>query len=427
MSNVKFEVSWKTLPWDQFREKLCLIQTQIFNLIKYKNFKKALLKQKLLLFSLEVYSLAIKEVTQLRLDRKIPGIDGYIIRSSYQRIGLLGLIEKELNNWDSKITRKVYLIDFLKGKFLYWIPTIKDRVVQCIWKLILEPVFNSLFFENQIFLSCLRNFLFIKYSLILKLLAELHICSHRLIHLKFNIFSSLKLTFTRIYLLKITFFPDNYKKSMINSVRSKILLDDAFSNSPIQFYLHMFHFFVMSFGFFGLKYIFLKEIKLKFVYFPHYTSPIFCYFNEFLFIFNNNQMETYCLNLMKRLLLQNVLLNNHFLIETKHSLFGFDFLDWRIKFLTRQRHKIVPNSLSWVKYKAEFKRVLKSNRYNFYQRLKFLHFLAHLRVNNNWFCSYFIFRKEFYVLKTYLNKYIRTYSRLTKHEKHYFVEFVFKI
>ena len=39
MSSIKFEFSWKTLPWDQFREKLCLIQTQIFNLIKYKNFK----------------------------------------------------------------------------------------------------------------------------------------------------------------------------------------------------------------------------------------------------------------------------------------------------------------------------------------------------------------------------------------------------
>ena len=44
MSSIKFEFSWKTLPWDQFREKLCLIQTQIFNLIKYKNFKKALVK-----------------------------------------------------------------------------------------------------------------------------------------------------------------------------------------------------------------------------------------------------------------------------------------------------------------------------------------------------------------------------------------------
>jgi hypothetical protein len=427
MSSIKFEFSWKTLPWDQFREKLCLIQTQIFNLIKYKNFKKALVKQKLLLFSSEIYSLAIKEITQLRLDRKIPGIDKYIINSSYHRIKLLFLIEKKLNIWDSKRTRKVYLIDFLKGKILYWIPTMEDRTVQCIWKLVLEPIFNSVFFENQIFLSCLGNFLFIKYSVILKLLTEFHISSQQLIHLKWNIFSSSKLTFNRNYLLKIIFFPDNCKRSMINSVRSKLLLDQQFSNSPVQFYLHMFHFFVMSFGFFGLKYLFLKELNSKFIYFSNSANSIYCYFNEFICIFNSSQIEAYYLTVLNKLLLQNVLLNIHVSIENKYSLLGFDFLDWRFKFFSGEVYKLFPNSLSWLKHKSEFKRILKSNRYTFYQRLKFLRFLTHLRVDNNWFCSDFIFRKEFYILKTYLNKYIKNYSSLRKHEKRYFLEFVFKI
>jgi hypothetical protein len=427
MTNIKFEFSWDSFPWRQFREKVCLIQTQIFNFIKYKNFKKALWKQKLLLFSLEVYSLAIKEITQLRLDRKIPGVDNYIIRSADERISLLWLIEEKLQDWVSTITRKVYLIDFLKGKILYWIPTISDRIIQYIWKLVLEPVFNSLFFENQIFLSSINTFLLVKYSLVLKLIVKLQFSTTKLIHLKWDIFSCFNLTFSRIYLLKVLFFPELYKNSMINCFRSKILLNETFFNEDIQCYLHMFHYFVISFGFSGLKYIFLKEIYSQLVSFSNQANLVFCYFNELIFILDKRHIGAYYWRLVNQLWFKRILLNTHVLITNKNPVLGFDFLDWHLTFFQGQICRIISNSKIWLSYKNQFKRVLKSSNYTIYQRIKFLKLYIQIRRTNNWFCSYSILRKEYYILKMWCNKYLKKSTVLSNQEKRYLLQFVFKI
>lgn len=93
----KFGLFWKYSNWRKFREKLGLFQFQIFNSIKYKNFKKALFQQKSLLLSSEIYWLSIKYITQLRLDRKIPGVDKFIVRSSFERLKLYIQIKKNFS------------------------------------------------------------------------------------------------------------------------------------------------------------------------------------------------------------------------------------------------------------------------------------------------------------------------------------------
>ena len=89
MINRMIEFSWKALPWRKFREKIYLLQAQIFNLIKNKNFKKALLQQHFLLCASEIYYVSVKYITQLRLDRKIPGVDNKLIKYAYQRKNLV--------------------------------------------------------------------------------------------------------------------------------------------------------------------------------------------------------------------------------------------------------------------------------------------------------------------------------------------------
>lgn len=426
MINIKFEFLWRSFPWKQFREKLYLIQNQIFNFIKYRNFKKALGKQTLLLFSLEVYSLAIKEITQLRLDRKIPGADHQLIRSDYKRLELLWLLQEKLHYWVASITRKVYLIDFLKGNTLCCIPTIEDRIVQHIWKLVLEPVFNSLFFGHHIFLSSIHTFLFIKYSVVIKLMSELQFPNRKLIHLKWNNFSSFKLIFNSNYLLKITFFPDSYKKPMLKCVRLKMLLDRTVSNENLQCYLHMFQYFIITFSFFGLRYLYLRDISLTLVSFSNLLVLGFCYFNEILYVFDTAGFSTSYFILCRTLRFQKNLLNAVFFLENKNQFLGFDFLDWHFKVNKAYICRLVPNSITWVNYKAQFKRILKSNKYTIYQRMKFLILLNQIRIANNWFCSTSVFKKEFYVLKISFNKYVQKCTNLSKDEKSYFLKYIFK-
>jgi hypothetical protein len=189
----------------------------------------------------------------------------------------------------------------------------------------------------------------------------------------------------------------------------------------------MFHYFVISFGFSGLKCLFLKEINSNFALFSNPVSLILCYFNEFICILSNPYIEKYYLTLVNKLVFQNSLLNIHISIIDKNSLCGFDFLDWHFKCVTKKIYTVVPAFDAWLSYKNQFKRILKSNSYTIYQRVKFLQILTQMRIKNNWFCSYLIFRKEFYVLKIWFNNYLRQCTILSKHEKNYLLEFVFKV
>lgn len=427
MINISFESSWKNLPWRKFREKLYLIQTQIFNLIKNKSFKKALLQQQFLLLSSEFYYIAIKQITQLRLDRRIPGTDNQSIKCSIERNQLLSKIKDKLESWNSAQIKQIYLIDFLKEKTLLFIPTVSDRVVQYIWALVLEPVFNSLFFENQISLSSISRCLFVKYSVMLRVLMTMESISSKYIHLKltFSLDSSSK--FNQSYFLKILFFPEMYKKVILNSFKPIMFMTLEFNNETLQLYLHLFEYFVLSFGLWSLKYAFLKELSMG--VFPSLTQPIFTfyYFKEVMYVLQKKQSNNLYSNVIKKLILRNATLSKILVIKNIHLDSGIDFLDWHFTSSTKYKCAISPSKNMWLDHKTKFKKILKLNKYNIHQRVKLLEILIQSRFCNNWFCSSKALKKECGILKQYLIGSLNKYSTLLSYEKVYILRQVFNL
>lgn len=426
MINKKFGFSWKHFSWSKFREKLCILQAQIFDFIKYKNFKKAIFQQSFLLRSSEIYYLAIRYITQLRLDRKIPGIDKNLIRSVYQRLQLSLIITKKLSFWKEISIKKIYVIDFLRGKTLIFLPSISDRVVQYIWSLALEPVFNSLFFENQVAFSSINKCMFAKYAVVSKLVARLTCKNLNLIYLKWNITDCFCFLFNKNYLLKIVFFPDSYKKIMIDSFKSNIFIHKSDSNENLPFYLNLFHYFLMFFAFSSFKKIFLQELDLKCSSVYKQVNFISSYLNEMICILNKKHVNKDYIESIKKHILGKNFWSKALKINVSKTFWGFQFLDWCFRVSKGCRYKILPSHKAWREYKNRCKQLLNCNTYSFYQRIKFLEILVQSTLYNNWFCSSRLFKKRLYTLKLALHNNVKKGVVLFKYEKRYLLNRIFK-
>jgi hypothetical protein len=422
----KFGVSWKGLNWRKIRERVCLLQFQIFNCIKYRNFKKALFQQKVLLLSSEVYYFSVRYITQLRLDRRIPGIDKFLIRRPYDRFKLYLEIKKKLHFWKCDSNQKVYLIDFLRGKILISVPTISDRIVQYIWGLTLEPIFNSWFFENQMPVSSISTSLFVKYGLILKLVTRLKCIAKTSIIFKLNIFSCLRLIFNSNYLLKVLFFPQYYKQSIIDSFSTNIVMYKKFRNEILHCYLHTFHFFVISLGFLNIKQVLLRELYSKNIFSLGQINVIFSYLDEMIFISNINQNNNHYITVIKKYILIKRIWKSLLLFDNCEDILKFHFLDWEIRLLKFSTFMMFPNHKIWAEYKKRFKKILKFNKYNIYQRVKFLEIFIQSRFYNNWFYSSKVFKREFYTLKIWFTKNIKKYASFFNYEKKIILSRIFK-
>lgn len=68
--------SWNSLSWKKSQNNLYFLQKRIFKSILVGDIKRALRIQKLIIYSNSARLLAIREVTQVHLSRKISGIDG---------------------------------------------------------------------------------------------------------------------------------------------------------------------------------------------------------------------------------------------------------------------------------------------------------------------------------------------------------------
>ena len=104
--------------------------------------------QRLLASSWSAKLLAVRQVAQENNGRKTPGIDGVVSTTDEDRVGLLqdGL---SLAGYRPLPVRRVF-IPKANGKLRpLGIPTLKDRVMQCLVKLALEPEWEAVFEPNS--------------------------------------------------------------------------------------------------------------------------------------------------------------------------------------------------------------------------------------------------------------------------------------
>lgn len=141
-------LDWNQINWGKVEKTVLRLQHRIF-MAKVRGDAKGMESlQRLLVSSWAAKLLAVRKVGQENSGRKTPGIDGVVSNSAKDRENLLkdGL---RLKDYISSPVRRVF-IPKANGKMRpLGIPTMKDRVMQCLVKLALEPEWEAVFEPNS--------------------------------------------------------------------------------------------------------------------------------------------------------------------------------------------------------------------------------------------------------------------------------------
>ncbi|QIR37254.1 group II intron reverse transcriptase/maturase [Tolypothrix sp. PCC 7910] len=147
MNTVKPMYKWNKIPWRKLEKIVYKLQKRIYQAALRGDVKALRKLQKLLMKSWAAKCLAVRRVTQDNKGKKTAGVDGVKSLTPTQRLDLVNNLKL-----GTKVspTRRVWIEKpGREEKRPLGIPTMKDRALQALTKLALEPEWEAYFEENS--------------------------------------------------------------------------------------------------------------------------------------------------------------------------------------------------------------------------------------------------------------------------------------
>jgi RNA-directed DNA polymerase len=150
MSNTQSKqlmVEWRSIDWRKLEKRVYKLQKRIYRASNRGDIKALRKLQKMLMKSWSAKVLAVRRVTQDNQGKKTAGVDGVKSLSPKQR---LDLVNKLHLGTKARPTRRVWIPKpGTEEKRPLGIPTMKDRALQALVKLALEPEWEARFEPNS--------------------------------------------------------------------------------------------------------------------------------------------------------------------------------------------------------------------------------------------------------------------------------------
>jgi RNA-directed DNA polymerase len=139
--------TWSEIDWTATEAVVKRLQGRIYRAAAAGNGRQVKNLQKLLVRSTSAKRLAVRRVAQQNAGRNTPGIDGVVCRTPESRMRLA--TDLSLKDYHPQPVRRVYIPKTDGRRRPLGIPTIRDRALQMLVKMALEPEWESCFEANS--------------------------------------------------------------------------------------------------------------------------------------------------------------------------------------------------------------------------------------------------------------------------------------
>jgi len=402
--------SWKTLPWDQFRSKVFSLQCRIYDAMRNKDIEKTIKLQKCLLHSSASHYIAIKECTDFNIGHKIPGIDGKLISTFKEKVLFAVRIKKDIAHWKNSPNRKVKIFVDTGVHTFFSIPNIEDRIIYFIWKLALEPAHEAIFVESSYGFRAGRNVWDMQKRIIEKLTRLSRSSGKNVLILDFAEYFKV---INHDVLIEKLIFPSKYKMALYQSLKIGIL-EAALLPFSYQYSSTSISFLLLNIAFHGLDVLIKNNIR---------DIAFFRYGPHCLYICDEDNDEVP--SLIDHFFYTLGITINHsegFIVRPLHN---FEFLGWC--FVIKPSAKIItyPSKSNWIIHKSEIKSILKNPINNIFVRLTKIE-----KKTKRWYlyhnlCNISEISVQIYSLRTWINRYLRFHTKISKEERYRLVREIF--
>lgn len=128
---------WHTIPWAQANQHVRRLQTRIAKAAEVEDWRRVTRLQKLLVRSITAKAVAVRRVTENQ-GRKTPGVDGVTWSTPAEKRMAMDTLESRA--YRPKPLRRIHIPKANGGKRPLGIPTMRDRAMQALHWLALDPV-----------------------------------------------------------------------------------------------------------------------------------------------------------------------------------------------------------------------------------------------------------------------------------------------